>query len=93
MIRPPVRLGLTWTVRAWGGDRNSRGVAHPLPDRVCAWHLQLHRRNPEQDARGIGDGARRYVHLTLEQDVTLQVHNDQNVDWPCPRRSPRHRPA
>ncbi|MGC3862312.1 methyltransferase, FxLD system [Micromonospora chersina] len=30
--------------------------------------------------RGIGDDARRLVTLTDEQDVTLQVHKDQNVD-------------
>ncbi len=30
--------------------------------------------------RGIGDDARRYVHLTPEQDVTLQIHKDQTVD-------------
>ncbi|SCG38730.1 methyltransferase, FxLD system [Micromonospora coxensis] len=30
--------------------------------------------------RGIGDDARRLVTLTGEQDVTLQVHKDQNVD-------------
>ncbi|MFD0900118.1 methyltransferase, FxLD system [Actinomadura sediminis] len=30
--------------------------------------------------RGIGDDARRYVSLTPEGDVTLQVHKDQTVD-------------
>ncbi|MEW2384055.1 methyltransferase, FxLD system [Micromonospora sp. NPDC047707] len=30
--------------------------------------------------RGIGDDARRLVALTAEQDVTLQVHKDQDVD-------------
>ncbi|MEU9742212.1 methyltransferase, FxLD system [Micromonospora chersina] len=30
--------------------------------------------------RGIGDDARRLVTLTDEQDVTLQVHKDQNLD-------------
>lgn len=56
---------------------NSRSITFERTD--TGWRSCDSRLAVFMPLRGIGDDARRYVHLTPEQDVTLQIHKDQTV--------------
>ncbi|MWA04618.1 methyltransferase, FxLD system [Actinomadura sp. LD22] len=57
---------------------NSRSITFERTD--TGWRSLDSRLAVFMPLRGIGDDARRYIHLTPEQDVTLQTHKDQTVD-------------
>ncbi|WP_327586957.1 methyltransferase, FxLD system [Nonomuraea sp. NBC_00507] len=57
---------------------SSRSIVFERNDNC--WHSLDSRQTVFMPLRGIGDDARRYIHLTPEQDVTLQVHQDQTVE-------------
>ncbi|NRQ30666.1 methyltransferase, FxLD system [Nonomuraea sp. NN258] len=57
---------------------NSRSIAFERNDNC--WHSIDSQQTVFMPLRGTGDDARRYIHLTPEQDVTLQVHQDQVVN-------------
>ncbi|MBO2460351.1 methyltransferase, FxLD system [Actinomadura violacea] len=57
---------------------NSRSITFERAD--TGWRSRDSRLAVFMPLRGVGDDARRYIHLTPEQDVTLQVHKDQTVD-------------
>ncbi len=57
---------------------NSRSITFERTD--TGWRSRDSRLAVFMPLRGIGDDARRYLRLTPEQDVTLQIHKDQTVD-------------
>ncbi|MGV9387419.1 methyltransferase, FxLD system [Nonomuraea sp. NPDC003707] len=57
---------------------SSRSIVFERNDHC--WHSLDSKQTVFMPLRGIGDDARRYIHLTAEQDVTLQVHKDQAVE-------------
>ncbi|WP_143219906.1 methyltransferase, FxLD system [Actinomadura sp. CNU-125] len=57
---------------------NSRSIVFERHD--TGWRSRDSQLAVFMPLRGVGDDARRYVQLTPEKDVTLQVHKDQTVD-------------